>query len=237
MRLPDLKLILSKELGSSTPRKRGDAFGFGRLFALSLLKRHKRLPKETSMIEEKNSGAFEQSVEAKVVQPAPENRDAFAVIMESVTRQVASSAQGTGLTGGPLLDAVSLVVAAAARSVVERGGDLIPGTKAIIMGVVRGSGARNDAALKILSHAAKIVIHHTADRNGNLAAAVKGVVLGAIASARTMEVDTARAASTAARGGLEGATDAGSVTVERVLGALKEPIGGNQIVLPEPLAT
>src|SRR5689334_7447683 len=109
------------------------------------------------MIEEKNGGTLEQSVGAKVVQP-----DAFAVIMESVTRQVASSAKGAGLTGGPLLDAVSLVVAAAARTVVERGGDLIPGSKAIIMGVVRGAGARNDAALEILSHAARLVIHHTA---------------------------------------------------------------------------
>jgi hypothetical protein len=189
------------------------------------------------MIEEKNSGAFDHPVEAKVVQPAPGNRDTFAIIMESVTQQIASSAKGTGLTDGPLLDAISPVVAAAARNAVETGGDLIPGTKAIIMGVLRGAGARNDAALKILSHAARIVIHHTADRNGNLAAAVKGVVLGAIASARTMGVDVARAASTAAQGGLAGAREAGSVTVERVLGALKEPIGGNPVALPEPLAT
>lgn len=27
------------------------------------------------------------------------------------------------------------------------------------------------------------------------------------------------------------------VTVERVLGTLQEPIGGNKVVLPEPLAT
>jgi hypothetical protein len=129
------------------------------------------------------------------------------------------------------------VVAAAARSAVEAGGDLVPATKAIIMGVLRGAGVRNDAALKILSQAARIVIHHTADGNGNLAAAIKGVILGAIASARTMGVETGRAASTAAQGGLEGAREAGPVIVERVLGALKEPIGGNQVVLPEPSAT
>src|SRR5205823_5826457 len=109
--------------------------------------------------------------------------------------------------------------------------------KAIMMGVVRGTGLTSEAALQILSHAAKIVIRQTADRNGNLAVAIKGIVLGAIASARPMGVETAKAASTAAQGALEGAAEAGSVTVERVLGALKEPIGGNKVVLPAPLAS
>jgi hypothetical protein len=157
--------------------------------------------------------------------------------MESVAQGTASSAKGTGLTGAPLLAAVSGVVAGAAREAIEKGGDLIPGTKAIIMGVVRGAGPGNREALQILSHAARVIVHHTADRNGNLAAAIKGIILGAIASARTMGVDTAKAASIAAQGALEGAAEAGSVTVERVLGALKEPIGGSRVVLPEPLAS
>lgn len=127
------------------------------------------------------------------------------------------------------------MVADAARDAVAAGTDLIPAGKAIIMGVARGTGAMNEAALVILSRSARIIVHHTADRNGNLAAAVKGIVLGAIASARTMGVDTARSATAAALGALEGASEAGSVTVERVLGALKEPIGGSKVVLPEPL--
>jgi len=188
------------------------------------------------MAEEKKTGTVDRPVEAKVLPPTPEHRDAFAVILESVTQQIASVAKGTGLTDGPLLRAVSEVVAVAARSTVEKGGDLVPGTKAIILGVIRGSGARNDAALKLISHAAGVVIRQTADRNGNLAAAIKGVVLGAISGAREMGVETARAASTAAQGALEGAREAGSVIVERVLGALKEPIGGNQVILPTPLA-
>jgi hypothetical protein len=237
MRL-SLKLVVSREPGSSIAGKRGCLVGLAEALRLTSLKVQEPISKRRlPMIEEKSSGAFDHSVEANVVNPVPGNRDAFAIILESVTQHIASSAKGTGLTGGPLLDAVSEVVAVAARSVVETGGDLVPGTKAIIMGVVRGAGARNEVALKILSHAAKVVIHHTADRNGNLAAAIKGMILGAIASARTMGVDTAPAASAAAQGALEGAAEAGSVTVERVLGALKEPIGGNPVVLPEPLAT
>jgi hypothetical protein len=151
----------------------------------------------------------------------------FATILESVTQRIAGSAKGA---------AVSEVVAAAAREAVDRGGDLIPATKAIIMGVVRGTGATDEAALQNLSQAARVIIHHTADRNGNLAAAIKGIVLGAIAGARLMGVEIAKAASMAAKGALDGASEAGSVTVERVRGALKEPIGGIKVILPEPLS-
>lgn len=189
------------------------------------------------MTEEKNRSAVDPPVVAKVVLPVSAKPDRFAAVLETVTQTIASSAKGTGLVGAPLLEAITQVVATAAREAVETGGDLLPGTKAIIMGVVRGTGATKDAALKMVAHAARIIILHMADRNGNLAAAIKGIVLGAIASARTMEVETGRAASTAAQGALEGASEAGPVTVERVLGALKEPIGGNKVVLPEPLPT
>jgi len=189
------------------------------------------------MAEVQNGGMVDHPVLARAISPIPANRDVFNTVLESVTQSIAGSIKGTGLTGAPLLAAVSGVVAGAAREAVEKGGDLVPGTKAIIMGVVRGAGTGNPESHQILSHAAKVIIHHTADRNGNLAAAIKGIILGAIASARTMGGDTAKAASIAAQGALEGASEAGSVTVERVVGALKEPIGGSKVVLPEPLAT
>jgi len=156
-------------------------------------------------------------------------RDPFATTLESVTRSIAGCAKGK--------EAISEVVGAAAREAVDSGGDLAPAAKAILMGVVRGTGETGEAALQLLSQAARIVIRQTADRSGNLAAAIKGIVLGAIASAKAIGVETAKAASTAAQGAVEGAGEAGSVTVERVRGALKEPIGGNKVVLPAPLAT
>ncbi|HZE96608.1 MAG TPA: hypothetical protein VE981_06265 [Planctomycetota bacterium] len=67
---------------------------------------------------------------------------------------------------------------------------------------------------------------------GDLAAATKGLVLGAIAGAKAMGVDYAKATA-AALGALEGAKEAGSVTVERVLGALKDPIGGSKVAMPQ----
>ena len=167
----------------------------------------------------------------------PGIRDVFATTLETVTGEIAASTRGAGLTGAPLLAAVANVVDGAVRGAVAMGSDLAPAMKAIIMGILRGTEAKEEAGLKILSHAAKIIIRQTADRGGNLAAATKGIVLGAIASAKSIGVDVPKAASTAAQGAHEGAVEAGSLTVEQVLGALKEPIGGSKVALPMPAAT
>ena len=162
-------------------------------------------------------------------------RDVFNTVLETVSSGVGTAAKGSGLAGTALLDAITEIVKSTSRGAVGMGSDLVPGAKAIVMGVIRGTGETGDAALKLVSHTAKTVIRHTADMGGNLAAATKGLVLGAIAAAKTMGVDSAKAASMAAQGALEGATEAGSVTAERVLGALKEPIGGMKVTIPEPL--
>ena len=158
----------------------------------------------------------------------PGIRDVFATVLETVTSAITGAAKGPEGAG-----AVTEVVKSAARGAVGMGSDLVPGSKAIVMGVVRGTGEKGDAALKLVSHTAKTVIHHTADMGGDLAAATKGLVLGAIASAKHMGVDSAQAASMAAQDALEGAKETSSVTGERVLGALKEPIGGIKVALPQ----
>jgi hypothetical protein len=169
--------------------------------------------------------------------PAEGVRDPFATILEHMTGRTSSLAKGTGLTDAALLEAVSEAVGNAVGEAVATGTDLVPATKAIVVGVLRGTEAKDEAALKILSTTARAVVLHTADRGGNLAAASKGLVLGAIASAKAMGIDVARAASTAAQGAYEGAVSAGPVTVERVVGALKESIGGIRVALPDPQPT
>jgi len=172
------------------------------------------------MTEEKNGQAGNRPRAPGVLLSASGYPDLFARTLNTVSRGIATSVGGPGLDGAPLLEAVFDVVAVAARAAVERGGDLAPAAKAIIMGVVRGSGATKDAALQILFHAARIILHHAARRNGNLSAAIKGIILGSIASARTMGVATAKAASTAAQGALAGASEAGPVPVVSGIGAI-----------------
>jgi len=161
-------------------------------------------------------------------------RNVFGSVLESIMGGTSSAANGTGLVGDALLEAVSEVVECAVQEAVLSGRALLPACKAIIMGVVRGSGAKKEAGLQLLAHAAKIVVHHTADLGGNLTTATKGLVLGAIASARYLDVDIARAASTTAQGALEGAGDGSSVSVARILAALKDPIAGRRLALPLP---
>jgi len=132
-------------------------------------------------------------------------RDPFATILEHMTGRTTSLARGTGLTSSALLEAVSEAVGSAVAEAVATGTDLVPATKAIVVGVFRGTEAKDEAALKILSTVARTIVQLTADRGGNLAAASKGLVLGAIASAKAMGVDVAKAASTAAQGAYEGA--------------------------------
>ena len=184
------------------------------------------------MSEEKKHALVDPATSPDGGPTVPGIRDVFATVLKTVTSGITSAAKGTEPAGAALLGAVTEVVKSAVQEAVKIGSDLVPGTKAIIMGVVRGTGEKSEAGLKVLSHAAKTVIRQTADVGGDLAAATKGLVLGAIASAKNMGVDSAKAASTAALGALQGAKEAGSVTVERVLAALKEPIGGSKVAIP-----
>lgn len=163
------------------------------------------------------------------------SRDDFGNRLESIAGGTSSAANGTGLVGEALLEAVSEVVKSVVRETVLSGRALLPACKAIIMGVARGSGAKREAGLQLLAHAARVVVRQTADLGGNLTTATKGLVLGAIASAKDLDVGFATAASTTAQGALEGAGNASSVSVARILAALKDPIGGSRIALRLPL--
>jgi hypothetical protein len=143
--------------------------------------------------------------------------------------------QGVGEVRVLLMEAVGDVVNSALRRAIKTDTDLNPGARAILIGVLRGTGEKGGASLKILIHAARIAIRQTAALGGDLAAATQGLILGAVAGAKSIGVASETAAAAAARGALEGAAESGFVTVDRVLGALKEPIGGSQVALPEPL--
>ena len=181
-----------------------------------------------SELSKSNSGA--PPGRSGIVRPPPGVRDVFSVVLEAVTAGIS----GAKLAARPLLEAISEVVLKTVRESAEMGGDRVPGIKAILMGVLQSAGEKGEAGLKILSHTARIVIRHTAELEGDLGAAIKGLVLGAIASARSLEIDSAQAASRAAQGALEGAAEAGSGTVDRVMEALKQPMGGIKVAFTKP---
>lgn len=161
--------------------------------------------------------------------------DVFASTVKSVTDGIARATKETGKDGVLALEAVTGVVQSSLRGGLGVGGNQTLGAKAIVVGVLRGTGGKAETGLKTLSHTSRAVIRITAQLGGDLSASVKGLILGAIASARDLGVDRAQTATSAAQGALEGADEAGSAATEAVRKALKEDIGGVKVVLPEPL--
>src|SRR5438477_3086332 len=127
------------------------------------------IKKEKVMTEEMKNGTVDHPTVADIVNTPPGIRDVFGTVLETVTGGIAGATKGTGLAGVALLDAVTEVIKIAMRGAVGMGSDLVLGTKAMVLGIIRGTGEKGETALKILSHAAKIVIHHTADMSGDLA--------------------------------------------------------------------
>ncbi len=156
--------------------------------------------------------------------------DVFGSLLETVSAGIAEARRA----GPDFLDAVSEVLLDAMRSAAKARSDLTQAAKAIVVGVLRGLGEREDAALLTLSRTARAVLREAAGLEADLAACTKGLILGAIASAKDLGVDRAKAASAAAEGAMEGARGAGATAVDRVLEALKEPIGGVKVALAVP---
>ena len=160
--------------------------------------------------------------------------DAFGTIMKTVADGVVRAARGTGKAGISVPEAVTCVVRHAMQGSLD-GSDLVTRAKAIVMGVIRGTGEKEDVALKTLSHAAHSIIHQTAGMTGDIAAAATGVVLGAIASAAHMGVAPLRAAAAARGAVIEEAERLVPAEAVRVRRALVKDVGEYNVVFPPPI--
>jgi hypothetical protein len=159
----------------------------------------------------------------------------FGAIMKSVSEGVATACQGTEKTGVTVFEAVSLIVRSALRGATGAGSDFIMGTKAIMMGVIWGTGEKESAALKLLSHAARSVVRQTAVMHGDVGDAVTGLVRGAIAGADRIGVEPAKAAWAVSGAAIEEAYRISSVAADRVRRALRQNVSGMDAVSREPI--
>ena len=165
----------------------------------------------------------------------PDAGDLFARTVKTVREAILHAANDAGDEGGRLLDAVVGVAHASLHAALKTGGNLVLGAKAILVGVLKGTGERETAAAKTISSTSCAVIRSAAKLGGDLSACMIGLVLGAIASARDIGVDRAQAASAAAQGALEGAEEAGSAAADAIRRSLRENIGGTHVELPESI--
>lgn len=163
------------------------------------------------------------------------DEDLFGKVLTTVSDGVASAARGAGKAGSSMMEAVRNVTRTAMRGSWSAGRDFLVGAKAIVMGVVRGTKAREDEALGTLSQTARAVILEASDMNGDVAAAATGLVLGAIASARKMGVMPAKAADAARRAAIQEADRIGPTVSVQVRAAMAKDIGGINAGALEPL--
>ena len=153
-------------------------------------------------------------------------------LFEETSRMISEGLSRASLGGVACLDEVTAVVEGAVDGIVATRGDLVVGAKAILIGVLQATGERGEDALKTVSHVARTAVRQTAKSEEDLAAVTKGLVLGAIAGAKAMDVELLKAASTAAQGALEGADAARASAVDTIRDALKKSIGGIVVSLP-----
>jgi len=163
---------------------------------------------------------------ARIVSAINGAGEVFKAIVETVSGAVATSAGIDSVTGAPRR---------AIEGASEMGGDLGPAAKGITVGILRGTRATGEEALKTVAQTARTVIHQTGKLGGDLGSAAKGVVQGAIHMAKALGLDAAKAASSAAQSAMDAAEDVGSVAAEKVRSALAGTIDGIQVVLKEPL--
>lgn len=162
-----------------------------------------------------------------------EDRGGSGDFFQETSSKISEGLSRSSLGGEAGPEEVTAVVEGAVDGILAMRGDLVVGAKAILLGVLRATGETEEEALKTVRRVARAVVGRTARSEEDLAAVAKGLVLGAIAGAKEINVELATAASTAAQGALEGADSARASAVETIRDALKKSIGGIVVSLPQ----
>ena len=154
-------------------------------------------------------------------------------LLQETSRRIAERLSRATADGELTPDEVTIVVEEALAAILADGADPVIGAKAILLGVLQAAAAQGETALRIIAHVARAAVHHAGKTEEDLGPVGKGVVLGAISGAKEIGVDLEKAASTAARGALEGAESASLAAMETLRAALKKGIGGIVVNLPK----
>jgi hypothetical protein len=144
-------------------------------------------------------------------------RDKFS---DDVAMEIVSKTSGTKEAGDDFVTAATRAVEHAMRTVAAEFRGPAESARAIIAGVLRGSGENEDAALKTLSLAARVVVRKALLSGYGPTPWVQGVVSGALDGAQNLGLNRENAVSAATQGILKGADDArfdSSVAIDRVL--------------------
>ncbi len=164
-----------------------------------------------------------------------ERRRARDKVSDDVAAEIVGKTNGTKEAGDDFLTAATRAVGHAVRTAAAGFRNPAESGRAIIAGVLRGAGKNEDAALKTLSLAARVVLREALVLGYGPMPWIQGVLSGALDGAQDLGLHRENAISAATQGILKGADDARlgpSVATDR---ALERRIHATLAALAEPV--
>jgi hypothetical protein len=153
-------------------------------------------------------------------------------VVDSVAGVYAAAVGGSPEAKAALLVEAPLLAESAVRGAAKAGADLASVARGFILGALRGGGLEGESALQAAGGAAGAFIARVG-KNGGVAAAVMGLVEGAMVWANEAGQDATRAAAAAGQAAVDAAYALDAKTGREVREALRFEIAGVAIVLKE----
>ena len=155
----------------------------------------------------------------------------------AVAEVVARDLRDSGKAGGALLSAISALAFGVAHAAVASGGEMGCIAQGFLLGVMLAGEAKEHLLLAVIGHASGTFLKHVAEAGGDVMAAARGLVEGAIAWAGELQLDSGEAAYAAGQGAVDAAEDVAPRLGGKVRRALEEPVAGIRVLLEDHAAS
>lgn len=157
----------------------------------------------------------------------------FTETSEAVSRAISEAIFDAEHAGGALADPICEIVRSAVNALGESREDTAAAIKGITVGVFRGIREFGPAARSTLAQVSRFVIQETIEQGGDLDQAFRGLVRGAVHSARDLEMSASSAAAAAAESALATAEDYSSDAGDQIRSAAAAGVDGIRILFGE----
>jgi hypothetical protein len=183
-------------------------------------------------MERKHDRSFERAESEISRALAGAGRDGPA-IAAAVASVLARDLRRADRAGAALLSAISALAFAAAHAAEETGGEIGRVAQGFMLGAMLAGRAEESRLSALIGHAAGTFVKHVHEAGGDVAAAGRGLVEGAVFGSGKVGIDAETAADAAGRGAAAGADDVDPRLACRVRAAMEAPIAGLRVHLEE----
>lgn len=155
-------------------------------------------------------------------------------IVGLVADRLARTLRDSGEHGAALLSAISALSAAAAHVAARNRSDMNCIAEGFLIGTMLASERTEKLTAAVLTHAAGTFVKHVYEAGGDVDAATRGLVEGAVAWAAELGFDAGEAATAVAQGAVGAGDEVRPGLGRKIRAALSEPIAGITVLLPLP---